>query len=66
MAYIYIYIAAEIAHTRIDYSLAGQTFARKTGRSGDISIPAFVTLPKSGNGQSDRGTGNRVHSAPTA
>ena len=28
-------------------SLACQAFARKTGRSGEISVPAFVTIPKS-------------------
>ena len=26
--------------------VVGQTFARKTGRSGDISIPAFMTVTK--------------------
>ena len=43
-------------------SLASQTFTRKTGRSGDISIPAFVTLPKSGKDQSDHSMRYRVHS----
>ena len=43
-------------------SLASQTFARKMGRSGDISIYAFVTLPESGKDQSDHGTGYRVQS----
>ena len=41
-------------------SLASQTFARKTGRSGDIST--FVTLPESGKDQSDHSTDYRVHS----
>ena len=47
--------------TRILPSLASQTFTRKTGRSGDISIPAFVTLPKSGKDQSDHSMRLRTH-----
>ena len=43
-------------------SLASQTFARKTGGSGDISIYAFVTLPESGKDQSAHSTDCRVHS----
>ena len=43
-------------------SLASQTFARKTGGSGDISMYAFVTLPESGKDQSDHSTDYRVHS----
>ena len=34
----------------------------KTGRSGDIRIPAFVTLPTSDHDQSDHRTSNHVHS----
>ena len=41
--------------------VAGQTFAHKMGRSGDIRIPVFVTLPESGKDQSDQ-MGYRVHS----
>ena len=39
-----------------------QTFTRKMRRSGSISIPVLVTLPKSGKDQSDDSTGNCVHS----
>ena len=36
------------------YSLAGQTFARRSGRSGDISIyPCSLQLPKYGKDQLD-------------
>ena len=59
------YIVVRLFHlltyleTLLLVSLAGQTFAHKTGWFEDISI----TLPKCGSGQSDRGTGNRVYSA---
>ena len=43
-------------------SLASQTFARKPGGSGDISIYAFMTLPESGKDQSDHSTNNHMHS----
>ena len=39
------------------------TPSHREGRYGDISIPAFVSLPKSGNGQSDYSYVTRVHSA---
>ena len=54
--------AGDANTSSIEVSLASQTFARKTERSGDISIYAFVTLPESGKDQSDHSTDYRVHS----
>ena len=39
---------------RTESSLMSQTFTRKMGRSGDISVYALVTLPESGKDQSDK------------
>ena len=43
MFYKYMQYGAE-AFVMYSASLAGQTFARKMGRSGDISIPVFVPV----------------------